>query len=115
MEAITKQEGPTWKQEGPTWKQEGPTWKQEGPTSKQEGPTSKQEGPTWKQEGPTWKSRSPTLFVRYVGLCVHGNDSLVQFLLAAGLLWLVNLLAILVSLLESKLAIFEVLTDTAVE
>ena len=46
---------------------------------------------------------------------MEGYDGLVLLLLTRGLLGLLNLLAILVNLLESQLAILEVLTDTAIE
>ena len=48
-------------------------------------------------------------------LRVHCYDCLVKLLLAAGLLRLVNLLAVLVNVLESKLALLELLTHTLVE
>ena len=50
-----------------------------------------------------------------IGLDIHVDDSLIELLLAGGLLRLTVLLGVLVNLLESKLAILEVLTEASVE
>ena len=52
---------------------------------------------------------------RYSLFAMECNNCLVLLLFAAGLLRLLNLLAILVNLLERQLTVLEVLTDTAVE
>ena len=48
-------------------------------------------------------------------LAIHVEDSLVKLLLSRSLLRLVNLLTVCVNILESELALFELLTLASVE